>query len=291
MRVRTRIAPNWKNSPWPYFVLALGWSWLFWIPVAVTGLDVSEPPGIIMLAIGILGPAASAIILTSLLGDKQERRDYWERLIGFKRIGLKWYAIILLVPPVYSALAILQGLLIDGSMPSLDTAVGYVTNPLRIIPFAILILFYGPLPEEMGWRGYALDRLQRRWNALTSSLVLGVIWSIWHMPLFFMRGTLMSDVFPLWSSRFWVAMGPGILSGAVLMTWVYNNTGRSTLAAVLLHFMMNFTGEFLRLPGDLKNYQFLWQILIAIVVILIYGPATLTGRVRKRAIDTGQEYS
>ena len=90
MRVRTRIAPNWKNSPWPYFVLALGWSWLFWIPVAVTGLDVSELPGIILLAIGILGPAASAIILTSLLGDKQERRDYWERLIGFKRIGLKW---------------------------------------------------------------------------------------------------------------------------------------------------------------------------------------------------------
>ena len=278
MRVRTRIAPSWKNSPWPYFVLALGWSWLFWIPVAVTGLDVSEPPGIIMLAIGILGPAASAIILTSLLGDKQERRDYWERLIGFKRIGLKWYAIVLLVPPVCSALAILQGLLIDGSMPSLDAAVGYVMHPGRIIPFAILILFYGPLPEEMGWRGYALDRLQRRWNALTSSLVLGVIWSIWHMPLFFMRGTLMSDVFPLWSSRFWVAMGPGILSGAVLMTWVYNNTGRSTLAAVLLHFMMNFTGEFLRLPGDLKNYQFLWQILIAIVVIIFYRPATLTGR-------------
>jgi uncharacterized protein len=289
MHVRTRIAPSWKNSPWPYFVLALGWSWLFWIPVAVSGLDVSEPPGVILLAIGILGPAASAMILIYLLGDRQERRDYWDRLIGFKRIGLKWYAIILLVPPAYSALAILQGLLIDGSMPPLDTAVGYVTNPGSIIPFAILILFYGPLPEEMGWRGYALDRLQRRWNALASSLILGVIWSIWHMPLFFMRSTLMSDVFPLWSTRFWVAMGPGILSGAVLMTWVYNNTERSTLAAVLLHFMMNFTGEFLRLPGDLKNYQFLWQILIAVVVIMIYGPATLTGRVRKRALDTGQE--
>jgi uncharacterized protein len=289
MHLRTRIAPNWKNSPWPYFVLALGWSWLFWIPVAVSGLDVSESPGVLLLAIGILGPAASAIILTSLLGDKQERRDYWNRLTGFKRIGLKWYAIILLVPPVSSALAILQGLLSDGNIPSLDTAVGYVTHPLKIIPFAIVILLYGPLPEEMGWRGYALDRLQRRWSALASSLVLGIIWSIWHMPLFFMRGTLMSDVFPLWSSRFWVAMGPGILAGAVLMTWVYNNTGRSTLAAVLLHFMMNFTGEFLRLPGDLKNYQFFWQILIAIAVILIYGPAALTGRGRSCSIDTGPE--
>src|SRR5512138_1035239 len=104
MRVGARIAPSWVNSPWPYFVLALGWSWLFWIPVAVSGLDVSEPPGIILLAIGILGPAFSAILLTYLLGDNRDRRDYWQRLIGFKRTGLRWYAIVLLVPPVCSVL-------------------------------------------------------------------------------------------------------------------------------------------------------------------------------------------
>jgi uncharacterized protein len=288
MRVGTRIAPGWKTSPWPYFAMALGWSWLFWIPVAVSGLDVSESPGIILLASGIIGPAASALILTYLLGDQRDRRDYWGRLIGFGRIGFKWYAIVLVIPPVCSGLAILQALLISGTVPSLDTAVCYVTHPLKIIPFAILILLYGPLPEEMGWRGYAMDRLQRRWNALASSLILGVIWSIWHMPLFFMQGTLMSDVFPLWSARFWVAMGPGILAGAVLLTWVYNSTGRSTLAAVLLHFMMNFTGEFLRLPGNLKNDQFLWQILIAVVVVIIYGPSSLAGRGRRRLVGMGQ---
>ncbi len=281
MRMRTTSAPDWKTSPWPYFILALGWSWLFWIPAAALGLDTSMTPGVILLTIGIFGPAVSAILLTCLTCDKQERRDYWDRLISFKRIGPKWCAIIIVIAPVYSALAILSGLVIKGNMPALDTAVGYVTHPLTIIPFALARMIYGPLPEEMGWRGYALDRLQRRWSALVSSLVLGVIWAIWHMPMFFMRGSLMSDVFPLWSTRFWVAMGPGLLTGSVVMTWIYNNTQRSTLAAILFHFMMNFTGEFLRLPGDIKNYQFVWLTIIAIVVTIIYGPATLNGKVRR----------
>ncbi|MGO9175025.1 MAG: CPBP family intramembrane glutamic endopeptidase [Desulfobaccales bacterium] len=289
MHLRTTSAPDWKTSPWPYFILAFGWSWLFWIPLVLTGMDISVTPGIVLLAMGVLGPAVSAIFLTCLTGDKQERRDYWSRLISCKRIGPRWYAIIILIAPVYSVLAILTGLVIKGNIPAFDTAVGYVTHPLTIIPFAIMRLVYGPLPEELGWRGYALDRLQRKWNALVSSLVLGVIWAVWHTPMFFIRGSLMSEVFPLWSTKFWVAMGPGILAGAVVMTWIYNNTQRSTLAAILFHFMMNFTGEFLRLPGDIKTYQFVWLTIIAIVVTLVYGPATLKGKVRRRLVGMGRE--
>ena len=84
-------------------------------------------------------------------------------------------------------------------------------------------------------------------------------------------------------------MGPGILATAVVMTWIYNNTQRSTLAAILFHFMMNFTLEFLRLPGDIKTYQFVWLTIIAIVVTLVYGPATLKGKVRRRSVGMEQE--
>lgn len=287
--LRTTSPPDWKTSPWPYFILALGWSWLFWIPVALTGMDISVTPGIVLFIIGIFGPAVSAIFLTYLTGDQQERREYWSRLINFRRIGPRWYAIIILIAPVCSVLAILTGFVINGNLPSVDTAVSYVTHPLTILPFAMVTMIYGPLPEELGWRGYALDRLQRKWNALISSLVLGVIWAVWHMPIFFMRGSLLSEVQPLWLTQFWIAMGPGILATAVLMTWIYNNTQRSTIAAILLHFMMNFTLEFLRLPGDLKIYQFVWLTIIAIVVTLVYGPATLTGKVRKRSVAIEQE--
>lgn len=280
MHLRTASAPDWQTSPWPYFILALGWSWLFWLPVVFTGMDISVTPGIVLFIIGIFGPAVSGILLTYLTGDQQERREYWSRLISFTRIRPRWYAIIILIAPVCSVLAILTGFVIKGNIPSVDTAVSYVTHPLTIIPFAMVTMIYGPLPEELGWRGYALDRLQRKWNALAASLVLGVIWAVWHMPIFFMRSSLLSEVLPLWSTQFWVSMGPGMLAIAVVMTWIYNNTQRSTLAAILFHFMMNFTLEFLRLPGDFKIYQFVWLTIIAILVTLVYGPATLTGKVR-----------
>lgn len=288
MHLRTTSAPDWKTSPWPYFLLALGWSWLFWLPVVFMDMDISVTPGIVFFIIGILGPAVSGILLTCLTGGQQERREYWSRLTSFRRIRPRWYAIIILIAPACSVLAILTGLVIKGNLPSLDTAVSYVTHPSTIIPFAMVTMIYGPIPEELGWRGYALDRLQRKWNALASSLVLGVIWAVWHLPVFFIRGSLLSEVVPLWSVQFWVSMGPGILALAVVMTWIYNNTQRSILAAILFHFMVNFTLEFLRLPGDLKIYLFLWLTVIAMVVTLVYGPATLTGKVRRRSVDLEQ---
>ena len=264
------------SSPWPFFALTIGWSWLFWIPAVLSGQNITVFPTVLLLVLGGLSPALAALILTYLTQGPEGRHDYWRRVIAIKRIRIGWYGVIFLLSPLYSAMALLTGIFIEGKVPLLETATSYLRSPLTILPFATFTLLYGPVPEELGWRGYALDRLQRKWGALTSSIVLGVFWSLWHLPMFFMKGSLMSEVFPLGSVRFWIAFGPGILAESVIMTWIYNNTQRSTLSAILFHFMMNFTGEFLRLPGDFKNYQFLWLIVIAIVVVIIWGPATLT---------------
>jgi membrane protease YdiL (CAAX protease family) len=272
-----------ESSPWPFFVMALGWSWLFWIPIAVFGINVTMLPGVLLFAIGGLGPVLSAIILTLMTRSREKWQDYWRRVIDFKRIPLKWYAVIFLLAPLYSILALLTGFLINGNIPRLETAASYLNNSLTILPFALVTMFYGPLPEELGWRGYVLDRLQGKWNAFKSSIILGIIWSLWHAPMFFMRGSLQSEVFPLGSVRFWLAMGPGILAETVIMTWIYNNTQRSTLSAILFHFMMNFTGEFLRLPGDFKNFQFIWLTVIAILIVFIWRPTRLTRQHQNRS--------
>jgi membrane protease YdiL (CAAX protease family) len=274
-----------KSSPWLYFALTLGWSWLFWIPLAISGIHISKAPGIICFVVGIFGPSFSAIVLTYFLGDEYERRDFWERAVSLTRITPRWYAIILLIAPLCSLLAIITDLMLHGALPYFDTAIRYINNPITIIPFALTTLIYGPLPEELGWRGYALDRLQRNHGALVSSIILGVIWSIWHIPMFFINGSIMSDVFPLWSARFWVAMGPGILATSVIMTWIYNNTQHSILAAIILHFMMNFTAEFLRLPGDYKNYAFIWIIVIAILIVIYSEPTKFESRKKYRPVE------
>lgn len=196
-----------ESSPWPFFAIALGWSWLFWIPLALPETDVTTMPGVLVLAIGGLGPAISAIFLTYAAQGVDQRKDYWKRVIGFSRIPPKWYATIFLIPPLYSILALATGLVFQKSLPFLETPAKYLHNPLSILPFAVVTLFYGPLPEELGWRGYALDRLQRKWNALSASVILGIIWSTWHLPMFFIKGSLQAEIFPFASSRFWIAMG------------------------------------------------------------------------------------
>jgi hypothetical protein len=100
MHLRTASAPNRLTSPWPYFLLALGWSWLFWLPVVFAGMDIAVAPGIVLFILGILGPSVSGILLTYLTGDQQERREYWRRLTSFRRIKPRWYASIILITPV-----------------------------------------------------------------------------------------------------------------------------------------------------------------------------------------------
>ncbi len=281
-----RVAKR-SSSPWLYFLFAFGWSWLFWIPLAILGTDISKAPGKIWLGVGILGPSVAAIVLTHVLGDERARHGFWNRIVSVTRIPRRWYAIILLFAPVYSLLAIVTGLALHGALPHLDSPIRYITNPMTIIPFALLTLIYGPLPEELGWRGYALDGLQRNHGALVSSTMLGVVWAVWHVPMFFLRGSIMSEVFPLWSTLFWVTMGPGFIATAIIMTWIYNNTQRSTLAAILCHFMMNFTGEFLRLPSDYKTYQFIWIIAMAVLVVIFCEPARFEGRRKRGRFSTG----
>lgn len=265
-----------RPTPWLYFALAFGWSWLFWLPAALSGRNVMQFPIVLLLVLGGLGPPLAAILLTYLEQDSAGRRDYWRRVIDFRRISPIWYAVILLFSPVRSVLAIIVGLLAGEGLPSFDAASGFLAEPLTIVPFVVYTLLYGPLPEELGWRGYALERLQERWSALVSSLILGAMWGLWHLPMFFMEGTYQQGELSIGSMRFWLNFCVSIVALTILMTWVYNNTRRSILSAILIHFMGNLTGEVLNLPDQMQYYKAIWTVVAAIAVIAIWGPRRLS---------------
>jgi membrane protease YdiL (CAAX protease family) len=139
--------------------------------------------------------------------------------------------------------------------------------PWTIIRFARSIILVGPL-EEFGWRGYVLDRLQERWSTLASSPMLGVIWSLWHLPLFFIKDSYQYNL-GAGSRSFWRFM-IGIIPLTVVFSWIFNNTGRSTLAAMLFHFMVNFTSELVALTPRAELYSILLLAVAAVVVVLIW---------------------
>ena len=248
--------------------MALGWSWLFWITLIVLGISFETPLGLVLGLLGLLGPMFAGLTSLYVVQGRAIRLDYWRRLIDLKRIGARWLLIIVIFVPVLFALAVAFDILFGGTGAAWEEpALQIFAAPWTIIPFALSIILVGPL-EEFGWRGYVLDRLQERWSTLASSLILGFIWALWHLPLFFIKNSYQYKL-GAGSLSFWLFM-IGIVPLTVVFSWIFNNTARSTLAAMLFHFMVNFTGELVALTPRAELYSIILWAFAAVVVVMVW---------------------
>ena len=264
-----------KRTIWIFFTLTYFITWIFWIPLALSGQDVMAGPLMIALVLGGFGPSIAGIIMTYRTQAWVGRRDFWRRSINFRQIGAGWYAVILLIFPLVYGLAILLDMLLGGSPPGAEAIAQIAAQPASLIGMLLMGLIIGPLAEEFGWRGFALDPLQARWSALISALIIGVFWWVWHFPLFFMNGMLQNE-WGVGTTAFW-SFAVTVFAFSVLYTWVFNNTRRSILAAILLHFMSNSA---LNVLSPLSDRVTLFTAgilaLMAVVVVVIWGAKTLT---------------
>lgn len=274
-------APPWPSSawsgPWLFFCLVFGWSWAFWIATAAAGISVLSTFGKGLELVGLLGPMLGGIGFAYFTQNREGWRDYWSRIVDPTRIPPRWYLIIVLFGPGLWAVAVALDVASGDSaaLAQIGKAVApLLATPSAIFPLVLWTVCFGPIPEELGWRGYALDRLQARWNALAASLILGAIWALYHLPLFYMKDTY-HNVQGAWSLWFWLFMAE-VVAMAVLFTWIFNNTRRSTLAAILFHFVLNLTAQLVNVTPRTNVYATLLWIVAAIVVVGFCGAATLT---------------
>lgn len=261
------------SNPWVYFVATFAWTWLIWGTGIALGATADSAFGLVVALLGVIGPMVTGISFTYLTKDREGRRDYWKRVIDFKRISAKWYLVIFLFVPVLNMLAALIDKLAGGSGAGWgESLLNIATNPFGIVMsflFASLI----PFIEELGWRGYVLDRLQERYSAVAASLILGVVWALWHLPLFFVPGTYQASL-GVGTLAFWLFM-LGIVPLSLPFTWIYNNTGRSTLAVILFHAMVNFTGELIALSERADTISIALWFVAAIGITVIWGATKL----------------
>lgn len=193
------------------------------------------------------------------------------------RVGWKWWLVAILLLPALRFAAIpltawLTAVPADYSHPMIRDVVP-LDAPLLVLVAPWIIFEILTNGEEMGWRGYVLPRLQAKYNALVASLIVGVIWSVWHLPKFF--GTGFSDE----RSFFWFTVAH--LALAVLYTWLYNNTRGSLLLVTLFHASGNTFGvfmpaEFAVTGGILSNLEIVFFVIAAVVVTVFAGPANLS---------------
>jgi len=261
-----------KTSAFTYFVVALGWSALFW--TASVRLETRDDPAdSLLFLLGGAGPFIAAVALTQFREPTATRRDFWVRVFDLRRLRWPWWAAALLIHPAILAFAFAADISLGGSLPPLRSQASSLSAVLSLLLF---VFWFGPLPEEMGWRGFALDRLQARITALQASVVLGSVWALWHVPLFFVPGSFQAGL-GLGSLRSWIFLF-SMVPLSILMTWVYNNTDRSTLSAVLIHYSGNLCGALLAKSDRVAALELLFLSLAAIVAIVGWGARRLTRR-------------
>ena len=221
-----------------FIVLTLAWTWVCGFIPVLSGFT-GTPLGTFIFYFGGGAPSVVALFLVFLTYPEDKKKDYFLRCFSIKRSGWKWLLFTAFVFALLSAVSILVGVGFFGfSMPTMDYIKAIASNPLNLLLVLLLSLISGPLNEEFGWRGYALDRLLVRFGFLKGSLVLGFIWAIWHLPWYFTPGQAQYNL--LRDSVFHALMFiPSVMLLSVFVSFVYVKTGRSILAGALVHMLSN----------------------------------------------------
>ena len=249
-----------------YFGLTILISWGLWSP-----LYISEELNEFWVLPGAWGPTITAILLTWVNSGKVGLKSLFKKILIWK-VNVMYYLFaifgILMIGLVsvtvndilggnfFDITVVLEGMGIDN---------GDFGLALLLLPVFYLIntLLGGPIAEELGWRGYAQELLQNKYSPNVSGLIIGFMWSIWHLPLFIFLPKAVGSM-PIW---FYI---PLMTSMGLIFSWLYNKTNGSVLLAILLHGGMNFTHGFLGADvfKDLKllSIQVLFIIILAIIL-------------------------
>lgn len=208
--------------------------------------NLSFGPGILWFFM-IFSPTLSAILLTFIFRGKASTIELLKHYIKFK-VKWTWYvaaALLLLVPLIVSL--ILSLLQIGGGI-GLDPEL----NLILFLAWLVYNFFSGPFAEEGGWRGYALPRLQAKFNSTIASLILGFIWIVWHVPLVLVLGADQAAF--TWLS--WMIYSILTISITIVLTWLYNNTKGSLVITILAHYFFNLGSNIVVNLFGLVNYTF-----------------------------------
>jgi membrane protease YdiL (CAAX protease family) len=187
--------------------------------------------------LGGFGPSILGLIF--LLRERNDKSEIFKRIFSFKLIPLKWLFLAIFIYPLVFLISVgLDYFFITETLPEASQLQLMLTGFIPFLGNSIIIFLLGPFSEEIGWRGYALDKLQNKKSPIVASLVLGIVWWAWHLPLFFMPSTLHGSQGLL--SAFTIGYLFTVISYSILFTWLYNHTERSILIAILAHFSINF---------------------------------------------------
>jgi uncharacterized protein len=273
-----------------FFVMAYAFSWIVWSPW-VLGKDGAGllPIQIPQTVVGYLnatailcGPTVAALIMTGTIEGRAGVRTLLGRLVLW-RVGIRWYLFALVGVPL---IMVVGTMIYSGELPKLGALGGLSFLPTYLLSFLLVVVLGGPLFEEIGWRGFALPRMEGLHGPLLASLSLGVMWALWHLPEFLV---------PSWAA----SSGGGGISGIILftltaltftfvITWVFNNTRASILIAILVHASIDTFSETLGAIFPAKAVASAFPMMIGFGVLAVVLIVLTRGRLNYERLTEAQ---
>ncbi len=233
-----------------FVVLTFAFSWSLWFTAGVTR---PGGPNTVLFLLGVFGPGIVALGLTALKGGRAAVVALLRRLVDWQ-VPARWYVFAATYMLAIKLTAALVHRVVFGAWP----AFGQESFLLMIAATAASTMMGGQAGEELGWRGYALPRLADRFGLGPASILLGVIWALWHLPLFFVPvGDTFGQSFPLYMLQ--------VVAISVTMAWLYSHTRGSLVPLMLLHAAVNNTKDIVPSvdtsatnPGALSHSSVAW---------------------------------
>ena len=214
---------------------------------------------------GLLAPFLITLVMTFASGNRALKRDYLRRLFDLRLIRLSTLPSLLLLMPLVVLASALISLLAGGSVSQFQPAEGFSFS--YGIVSALTVLLLAATFEELGWRGYAFDSLQSRYNYLTASIIFGALWSAWHLPLILVKGSYQYEILqqsPLYAINFYV----GTVFLGIIISWFCAKNSKSVPAAILFHFIINMSQEFLAITQLTKTIETGVLALVTVAIVL-----------------------
>lgn len=252
-----------RNPIISFYLLAFGLSWLGWIPQTLHSRGMFPFDSFIFNILGAAGPTLAAVIVIWVRQGQKQVGDLFAALVRW-RVSPGWFLFVF----GYWFLA-------GGMAVGLMAFFGYQVVPLDNLPWislvpAFILMLLSNVWEEIGWRGYALPRLQQNYSDRQIALLMGLLWSLWHLPLTLNPNSPMAGLPWFWELLFSLAL-------TVIYTWLFNSTGGSLLLVSIFHAMSNTIASLL-LEGDLFYSSYPFVVSVTGITALVLTLATLKQR-------------
>lgn len=257
---------HYTYRPVRFYVICFMATWTFWIAAAVLGhMDGGGGTAMGLMLLGLMAPAVTALVTVAVSGSSALKQDLKRKIVGFYRIRPMNILLAIVFFAGIVAASILLSLLFGQSLEQFSFTEDFSFSIGG--SSALLTILLAAVIEEVGWRGYGEDSVADHFSWFTESIIFGIVWALWHLPLFWIEGTYhygLRELGIVYMLNFIVSVMPM----GFLTTWVYVKNNRSMLACIIFHLFVNTMQEKIAMTPQTKCVETIVITAAAVFIVL-----------------------